>query len=131
MHILIVGDFPDKNKFIKELQRHRHYVALATTPDSALKMMDENEATFNLIAVPQGSSAKWMGTAISEGLKARLLKTTVIFVVNAEDDCLQIIDMQFDLKVRGIKALTLHPPLFFDFIADQLRPVGVELFNIQ
>lgn len=131
MHILLVGEFPGKDKLVTELSKHRHYVAVATNADSALQMIDESEAPFGLVIVPQGSSAKWMGTVITVGLKARLLRKAVIFVVTAEDDSMDLLQMQIQLQIDGFVVLAMHPPLFFDFIADQLQPVGVNLFNIQ
>lgn len=130
MHILIVGDFPDKKKLIEELQRHRHTTATTQDAGSALALVDETEGTFGLVFVHQGASAKWMGTSLATGLRDRCHKIPIAFVLSVEDDDLRIIRLQTEFRSHGIQLYSFHAPLLhLDFIVEELHRGGVVLIG--
>lgn len=129
MHIMVVGNFPDKEKFISNLQRHRHSVFVATNADSALTLVDETEGSFSIVFVHQGPSAQWMGTELAVGLRDRCYQIPIVFVIEGEEDDIRILELQLEFKEYGINLYTIHAPLHFGFIADELRHSGVVLIN--
>ncbi len=130
MNILIVGEFSDRDNLVRALQNHYHFVVTVTNAESGFSLLDNNEITFALIFAAQGNCGMWMGTTMLKGLKERKLNTALVFIVEGHDDSLELWKLQLKLQAERARVLTMHPPFFLSFVADQLGSVSINVFEV-